>query len=100
MVKQRAQSRGLLWATVGGAVLAAAIGVGVIVAVTSQGGGTAQPTSSSPPPPAAGPTSSTSPAAEAVDAAVSEGGWGPEPNTADPASYWSRAEERRVEEKG
>lgn len=86
MAKQRAQSRGLLWAVIGGAVLAAAIVLGVLAAVTSQGG-TAQPTSSSPPPATAGPTSSTSSTGEVVDAAASEVGWVPEPITTDPASY-------------
>ncbi|MCK6066538.1 MULTISPECIES: hypothetical protein [Microbacterium] len=85
MAKQRAQSRGLLWAVIGGAVLAAAIVVGVLVAVTSQGG-TAQPASSSPPTPTAGPTSSTS-TGEVVDAAAVEAGWVPEPITTDPESY-------------
>jgi hypothetical protein len=86
MAKQRTQRRSHLWAVIGGAVLAAAIVVGVIVAVTSQGG-TAQPTSSSPATPTSGPTSPTSSTDEVVDPNVAEAEWVPEPITMDPETY-------------
>src|SRR3546814_21099374 len=78
--------RGRLWAAVLRVCRGGSSVVVLYVSVQSHGGGTGQPTSSSPPTPAAGPTSSTSPADEVVDAAVSEGGWVPEPITADPES--------------
>ena len=85
VTSQRSQSRGLVWAIIGGFVLMAGVVAIVVTAVVSQQGPTTPPIPET--------TSTPSPTAPAgsddvfVDPTASAHGWIPEPITTDPEPY-------------